>query len=66
MHQEGFSTKADRCLLGKSNSAAAHRLATLVDDWSPLRQLTAFRKLERDTISTLEALGARTGSHPLL
>ncbi len=37
---------------------AAHRLAELVDDWSPLRQLTAFRQLEADTQAALSKLGA--------
>jgi len=37
--------------------AAAHRLADLVSDWSPLRQLSAFRRLEHDTRDILGALG---------
>lgn len=32
---------------------AAHRLATLIEDWAPLRQLTAFRQLEDDTRDAL-------------
>ena len=37
--------------------ARVHRLADLIEDWSPLRRLTAFRRLEQDTRSALEALG---------
>lgn len=37
---------------------AAHRLAELVEDWSPLRQLVAFRQLEEDTRSALARVGA--------
>lgn len=36
---------------------AAHRLAELVTDWSPLRGLTAFRRLETDTRAALIQLG---------
>jgi len=36
---------------------AVHRLATLVEDWSSLRQLTAFRRLEEDTRCALSTLG---------
>ncbi|RME22428.1 MAG: hypothetical protein D6798_15770 [Deltaproteobacteria bacterium] len=36
---------------------ARMRLADLVDDWSPLRQLSACRRLEADTRSALAALG---------
>jgi len=36
---------------------AAHRLADLIDDWSLLRTLTAFRRLEDDTRAALTALG---------
>lgn len=32
------------------------RLADLVDDWSPLRQLSAFQRLEADTRAALAAL----------
>ncbi len=38
----------------------AHRLAEIINDWSPLRQLPAFQKLEQDTLASLEALGAQT------
>ena len=42
---------------------AVHRLADLVDDWSPLRQLSAFRRCESDTRGALAALGCDvTGS----
>ncbi|MCC6407020.1 MAG: hypothetical protein IT453_07630 [Planctomycetes bacterium] len=37
--------------------AAAHRLAELIEDWSPLRRLPAFRRLEDDTRSVLVRLG---------
>ena len=40
--------------------AALYRVADLVEDWSPLRHLAAFRRLERDTRSALTTLG-----HPL-
>lgn len=36
---------------------AAHRLADLITDWSPLRTLTAFARLEGDTRTALERLG---------
>ena len=36
---------------------ARHRLAVLVDDWSPLRQLSAFQRLESDTRAALASLG---------
>ena len=36
---------------------AVHRLANLVEDWSPLRRLTAFQRLEEDTRRALSALG---------
>lgn len=36
---------------------AAHRLADLVTDWTPLRTLTAFSRLEADTRIALEQLG---------
>ena len=36
---------------------AAHRLADLVNDWSPLRDLTAFPQLESDTREALTRLG---------
>ncbi len=38
-------------------SARVHRLADLVEDWSPLRRLAAFRRLEVDTRLVLESLG---------
>ena len=38
---------------------AAHRLADLISDWSPLRNLAAFKRLEADTRSALERLGLR-------
>lgn len=37
--------------------SAVHRLADLVEDWSVLRQLPSFRRLEADTRETLGALG---------
>lgn len=36
---------------------AAHRLADLITDWSPLRQLAAFRRLEVDTRAAFEHIG---------
>ena len=36
---------------------AAHRLANLIEDWSPLRRLPAFQKLETDMLNALVALG---------
>jgi hypothetical protein len=36
---------------------AAHRLAELITDWSPLRSLTAFAQLETDTRAALQNLG---------
>jgi hypothetical protein len=36
---------------------AAHRLAELITDWSPLRPLPAFAQLEEDTKATLRNLG---------
>ena len=39
---------------------AAHRLAELITDWSPLRQLGAFRRLEADTRQALSSLGLPT------
>lgn len=36
---------------------AAHRLAELITDWSPLRSLTAFTQLETDTRAALQNLG---------
>jgi hypothetical protein len=33
-----------------------HRLATLIDDYSPLRELTAFQKLEQDIEGVIEHL----------
>lgn len=38
-------------------SRAAHDVARLTDDWSPLRQLPAFSRLEQDTRRALAALG---------
>jgi hypothetical protein len=38
-------------------SIAAHRLAELVEDFSPLRQLTSFRALEVDLRNVLQANG---------
>jgi hypothetical protein len=35
----------------------AHRLATLIEDWSPLRRLPAFQRLERDTRHALQRIG---------
>lgn len=34
----------------------AHRLSMLISDWSPLRSLTAFQRLETDTRVALESL----------
>ena len=39
---------------------AAHRLADLITDWKPLRNLGAFNRLEADTRSALEHLGLQT------
>jgi len=36
---------------------AAHRLAELITDWSPLRTLPAFARLEADTRTALTTLG---------
>ena len=36
---------------------AAHRLADLITDWTPLRTLAAFAQLEADTRTVLEQLG---------
>jgi hypothetical protein len=36
---------------------AAHRLAELITDWSPLRALPAFARLEADTRTALRSLG---------
>ena len=36
---------------------AVHRVAELIDDWSPLRPLPAFRRLEADTRTALATLG---------
>lgn len=38
-------------------SRAAHRLAELITDWSPLRDLPAFVRLETDTRTALRTLG---------
>jgi hypothetical protein len=38
-------------------AAAVHRLADLVVDWAPLRQLSAFQRLESDTRAALASLG---------
>lgn len=38
-------------------AAALYRLADLVEDWSVLRQLPAFRRLEADTRAALSILG---------
>ena len=38
-------------------SRAAHDVARLTEDWSPLRQLPAFTRLELDTRRALAALG---------
>ena len=40
---------------------AAERLADLVQDWAPLRQLSAFRRLEMDLQAALSELGGRGG-----
>ncbi|MBI5433597.1 MAG: hypothetical protein HZA52_12275 [Planctomycetes bacterium] len=37
--------------------AAAYRLAELIEDWTPLRRLRAFRRVEDDTRSALARLG---------
>lgn len=36
---------------------AVHRVAELIDDWSPLRELHAFQRLEADTRTALATLG---------
>jgi hypothetical protein len=36
---------------------AAHRLADLIEDWSPLRGLSAFQQLEADMLNVLVKLG---------
>ena len=36
--------------------AALYRVADLVEDWEPLRQLSAFQRLEADTLQALNAL----------
>jgi hypothetical protein len=38
-------------------ATAAHRVADLVEDWSPLRELSAFQRLETDTRAALLGLG---------
>ena len=38
---------------------AAHRLADLITDWTPLRTLEAFAQLEADTRTALQQLGRR-------
>ena len=43
---------------------AAHRLANLVTDWSPLRQLDAFAQLETDTADALTRLGVTLTAMP--
>jgi hypothetical protein len=43
---------------GFKPARAAHRLAELITDWSPLRSLTAFAQLEKDTKAVLQNLGA--------
>ena len=40
-----------------NHGAAVHRVAALVDDWTPLRKLSAFRRCESDTRAALGALG---------
>ncbi|WP_140853529.1 hypothetical protein [Myxococcus xanthus] len=39
---------------------AAHRLATLVNDWAPLRHLPAFQRLEADTRAALATINLQT------
>lgn len=36
---------------------AVHRVAELIDDWSPLEQLPSYRRLDADTCAALAALG---------
>ena len=43
---------------------AAHRLADLVTDWSPLRDLAAFTQLEADTRAALTQLGILVSATP--
>jgi hypothetical protein len=43
---------------------AVHRLAGLIDDWSTLRRLAAFRALEADTRSALQQLGLPVSAAP--
>lgn len=45
-----------------SPDRAAYRLADLVTDWSPLRALPAFRRLEDDTRAALVAVSVPAGS----
>jgi len=48
-----------------SPARAAHRLASTIDDWSPLRQLTAFKKLTEDTRAGLSVLNIPSTSPEL-
>ncbi len=43
---------------------AQHRLADLVEDWSPLRALPAFRRVEADTRAALDRLGVPIRPRP--
>jgi hypothetical protein len=46
---------------------AVHRLADLVTDWSPLRRLSAFRRLENDVKDAFQQIAATGSGHaPLL
>lgn len=40
-------------------TTAVNRLANLIEDWTPLRRLSAFRRLEQDTRAALGGLGVR-------
>jgi hypothetical protein len=41
-----------------SASANAHRVAELVDDWQPLRKLSAFVEFEKDLDQALATLAS--------
>lgn len=41
-----------------------HRLAALIEDWTPLRSLSAFNRLEADTRAALQKLNMPVFPHP--
>lgn len=45
-------------------NVAAHRIAELIDDWSPLRELSAFQRLESDLCVGLGAVGVLVRPDP--